>query len=157
MNEFDASEVDRRSPAQLLEAAWPLILGTAAATAAWFFNWTFSPARYDGQLAATISISSILTGFLGTAQAIMLTVTSGRMSWLQANRDVWGQVLSFFRVALLANLWLCIWSLVLSSTEIARWPAPLQPLLFPLWVGSVVVAILSFYKALTLLFLLLRR
>ncbi|EGP42772.1 hypothetical protein AXXA_29485 [Achromobacter insuavis AXX-A] len=157
MKEAGASEVDRRSAAQWLEAAWPLILGTAAATAAWLFDWSFSPVRYDGQLAATISISSILTGFLGTAQAIMLTVTSGRMTWLQANRDVWGQVLSFFRVALLANLGLCIWSLVLSSTEITQWPKPLQPFLFPLWVGAVVFAVLSFYKALTLLFLLLRR
>lgn len=157
MNEATAAERARRSPAQCLEASWPLIIGVLAAAATWFSGWTFSTARYDSQLAATISISSILTGFLGTAQAIMLTVTSGRMTWLQENQDIWGHVLSFFRVALLANLALCVWSLVLSSTEVSQWPRSARPFLFPLWVGAVTIAILSFYKALTLLFLLLRK
>ena len=152
-----AAESLHRSPVQCIEASWPFIVGFVAAFVAWFFEWTFSAARYDSQLAATISISSILTGFLGTAQAIMLTVTSARMTWLADNRAVWHHVLAFFRVALLANLALCVWSLILSSTEVSQWPSAAQPFLFPAWVSAVVVAILSFYKALKLLFLLLRR
>lgn len=157
MNDKAMIQPVERSPAQCLELSWPFIFGILCAAIAWFFRLDFSMARYDSQLAATISISSILTGFLGTAQAIMLTVTSGRMKWLQENKDIWSQVLSFFRVALLANLALCVCSLILASTELSHWPLAIRPFLFPIWVGSVVIALLSFYKALTLLFLLLRQ
>lgn len=157
VNDTATTQRVERSLTQCLEASWPFIFGLISTVAAWSFELDFSMPRYDSQLAATISISSILTGFLGTAQAIMLTVTSGRMKWLQANKDVWSQVLSFFRIALLANLALCVWSLILASTEISHWPLAIQPFLFPVWVGAVVVALLSFYKALTLLFLLLRQ
>lgn len=149
--------MEKRSFAQWLECAWPFLFGLAAGLAAWHSDMTFSSSRLDGQLTATISISSILTGFLGTAQAIMLTVTTRRMEWVTANKDVWSQVLSFFRVALLANLVLCVWSLTLSAIGIDGWPARATPLLFPLWVAAIVVALVSFYKALTLLFNLLRR
>lgn len=146
----------RLSPAQLWEMFAPVLACAILAYAAFYFEFDFQATRFDNLLSATISISSILMGFLGTANAITLTLTSKRKKWLAENKEVWHLVLLYFKIALLINLVLCVFSLCLFSTDIWISKNRGTPFLFPLWVFLSALSIFSFYRTLNLLFLLLR-
>ena len=63
-------------PEQLAEAVWPYLLGLMI-----FVGWRFGlaatfPHQIDGLLAASGTVAAVLIGFLSTAKAVLLGLSS---------------------------------------------------------------------------------
>lgn len=139
------------------ERSYPWLVAALAATVAYCLGGVFDSARIGNQLSSTISISAILMGFLGTAKAMLLTLSSKRFAWVKSRERVWDGILSYFREALLANFALCIYSLILFSIDVSKIPALAQSLLMPSWAFLVALAVFSFYRVLKVIFALLKQ
>ncbi|TSH94805.1 hypothetical protein FOZ76_11720 [Verticiella sediminum] len=140
--------------AQATEVFYPWVLALAAGAAGYYFDLVPLGARLDAQLSATLTVSSILMGFLGTAKAIVLTTTSSRRKWLSSRPEVWHRVIGFFKSALFANLALSVFSLLLFFVDPTKIPTQVIPALMPLWLALVTGAIFTFFRAVNILFLM---
>jgi hypothetical protein len=137
------------------------VLAVASAVFSYHLQLEFEPAKYSNQLSSTINVSAILMGFLGTAQAMLLSFNSKTFRNIRANKHLWKLLLSYFRWALWAALGLCVFSLVLFSLDTNRFTTwrfdnlPVSKLLMPSWIGLSAFAFLCFYRVVKVIFGLL--
>ncbi|MFP3708168.1 hypothetical protein SB783_29545 [Paraburkholderia sp. SIMBA_009] len=132
-----------------------------AAIAAHHLDLRFESTKYSNQLSSTINVSAILMGFLGTAQAMLLSFSSKTFRNIRANKHLWGLLLSYFRWALFASLALCVFSLALFSVDVERFTKwqyaslSVSDFLMPCWIGLSAFAFLTFYRIVRVIFGLL--
>ena len=140
------------------ELIYPWAWALGAAWAAFSLKLPLSQQVASTQLSTSSTLASILMGFLGTGYGILLSTNSKRLEWAKGHDQIWPAILSFFKVALYANLFLCIFSVGLSSTPLALFPAYLIERVFtPLWAFLLLLSILSFFRAIRILLSLLQR
>ncbi|MBR8124230.1 hypothetical protein [Burkholderia multivorans] len=146
---------------RICERFYPAVFAIAGGVSALRFGMRFEADKYSNQLSSTINVSAILMGFLGTAQAMLLSFNTKAFRGIRANRYLWALMLSYFRSALLASLALCVFSLVLFSVDTAHFkswavgPLALEGYLMPVWIALAVYAFFSFYRVVRVVFLLL--
>ncbi|MES2832758.1 MAG: hypothetical protein V4695_12280 [Pseudomonadota bacterium] len=144
------------------ERRYPTLISVAVAAIAWYFGLRFDVSRISNQLSSTINISAILMGFTGTANAMLLSFNSKKFLAIRANKNLWYLLLTYFRSSLWAAMFVCFYSLLLFSIDITKIPlsinygAQVEPFLMPVWIGSVVFALLSFFRLLRAVFGILK-
>lgn len=147
---------------RIIERSYPALIAIAAGAFAYYFEMRFEQDRYSNQLSSTINVSAILMGFLGTAQAMLLSFNSKTFRNIRANKRIWKLMLAYFRSALLASLGLCVFSLVLFSVDAKRFSAwsvgrvHIEKVLMPVWIILATFAFFSFYRVVRVIFMLLR-
>lgn len=130
------------------ERGYPWAAGIFCAALA---HWVLTAPTADKSgslLAASVSVASILMGFLGTAKTILLTLQSKKFGWLKANKVGWGRLMSYIKSAVLANFVLCVASLAALPLEIC--PAAMS-WIFPAWAFQSAFALFTFYRVLSLI------
>ncbi|MFM0736554.1 hypothetical protein PQQ51_04795 [Paraburkholderia xenovorans] len=146
---------------RLIERFYPLVIAVVAALGAHHLNLRFESDKYSNQLSSTINVSAILMGFLGTAQAMLLTFNSKTFRGIRGNKRLWALLLSYFRWALLASLALCVFSLILFSIDVKRFAEwqfenfKVDTVLMPCWIALSTFAFLTFYRVVKVIFGLL--
>ena len=146
---------------RIWERGYPALIAFCAIFMACHFDVNFSSARISNQLSSAITISAILMGFTGTANAMLLTFNSKRFKEIRENKHLWNLLLTYFRSALWSSLTLCFYSLILLSIDTDQLPVysvfriSIHSWIMPLWIGSLTFALLSFFRILRAIFALL--
>jgi hypothetical protein len=151
------------------EALYPWVVGLVFTVGSYLVGMHFDPGKMSNQLSSIINIAAIFMGFLATAKAMLLSLSSKRLAWVRSHSQVWHQVLSFFKQALMANFVLCIYSLLLFSLDLdklrhlfpsAEWATTafnyLTNFQMPIWLGLVALSVCSFYRVLNVVFAILK-
>lgn len=145
----------------LIERLWPIAVSLAIGVFFYFSAVTLSEKNLNTLFSSTISISAILMGFLGTSKAILLSYSSRKLTWLKSKKDLWQMLIGFFKSSFLANLTLCIFTLILLSGSIPQSISldikeiPIFRILCAFWIALTLYAITSFYRVIDIFFALL--
>ncbi len=145
------------SASQVFERAYPYLWAAIAAFLAHKFALTFQSQPVSTQISTSTTVASILMGFLGTGYGLLLSVSSRRIEWAKGHDRVWHTILNFFKVSLIVNFALCVYSIILASINIIALTPKTQNLLFMAWAALMTIAILSFYRAIKIMLGLLRK
>ncbi len=146
---------------RIVERFYPIALALVGGVVSYHYGLKFEDSKYSNQLSSTINVSAILMGFLGTAQAMLLSFNSKTFRAIRSNKHLWSMMLSYFRSALLGSMSLCVISLVLFSLDTTRFRSwqlanvHLEQFLMPIWVGLAIFAFFAFYRVVKVIFLLL--
>ncbi|HEF4742721.1 hypothetical protein L0Z42_11105 [Burkholderia multivorans] len=146
---------------RICERFYPAAFAIIGGVFAFRFDLRFESDKYSNQLSSTINVSAILMGFLGTAQAMLLSFNTKTFRGIRANKYLWALMLGYFRSALLASLALCVFSLILFSVDTSHFnawkvgPVALEGYLAPVWIALAIYAFFSFYRVVRVVFLLL--
>lgn len=146
---------------KLIERFWPAVTSLAAGVIFYYSVITLSEKNLSTLFSSTISISAILMGFLGTSKAILLSYSSKKLTWLKSKKDLWRMLVSFFKFSFLANLTLCIFTLILLSDTIPQLlplgvkEIPALRIAHAFWIALTLYAITSFYRVIDIFFALL--
>lgn len=140
------------------EIIYPWAWALGAGWAAYSFELPLSQQVASTQLSTSSTLASILMGFLGTGYGILLSTNSKRLEWAKGHTQIWPAILAFFKVALYANLFLCIFSVGLSAVPLTIFPTYMIERVFtPVWAFLLLLSILSFFRAIRILLSLLQR
>lgn len=142
---------------QTLERLYPYIWAILVGLVAYKLNLTFQNQAGSTQISTSTTVASVLMGFLGTGYGLLLSVSSKRIEWAKGHNRVWERILGFFKISLIVNFALCIYSVVLASLDIATMSLPIQIALFVAWSALMTLAITSFYRAIKIMLGLLRK
>lgn len=112
--------------------------------------------KMDALLSASINVSAIFMGFLGTSKAMLLSFRSAKTHWLSKNPQGWNLLLSYFRHAILFSLFLCLLSFLMTGLYLPEEFSKFNYYIFVLWAAVLVGALASFYRVLGIFFTLLK-
>lgn len=138
------------------EKAYPYFFSMATAYAIYRIQPAVSEKRMDALLSASINVSAILMGFLGTSKAMLLTFRSAKTHWLSKNPAGWKLLLSYFRHAISLSLLVCVVSFLLTGIEFEAEYVKIQFYVFAFWASILVGALAAFYRVLGIFFTLLK-
>ncbi|NYT80897.1 hypothetical protein H0A70_05235 [Alcaligenaceae bacterium] len=141
---------------QLFERAYPYLWAAAAAYGMYRYGHLLNLTLTDSLVSTTTTVTSILMGFLGTSYGILLSATSKRIEWAKGRQPIWAGILQFFNESFVANFVLCIYSIALAMLATHPLIDRLQPAITVCWVFLIVLAVVSFFRAMRVLFGLLR-
>jgi hypothetical protein len=137
------------------ERTYPYVIALIAGFAAWHFKVSPAPTKLDGMLTSAISVSAIFLGFLGTAKAMLLSFRSSKFSWIKSKPIVWKLLLGYLKVAFQTSLLACLYSLFLLVFDANLLPEAVKPFVIPLWVFVFTVAVVTFYRVVSVFFAIL--
>ena len=138
------------------EKTYPYFFSAATAYLIYRFQPLVSEKRMDALLSASINVSAILMGFLGTSKAMLLTFRSAKTHWLNKNPAGWNLLLSYFRHAISLSLLVCVISFFLTGIEFTEEYLKLQFYIFIFWASMLVGTLAAFYRVLNIFFTLLK-
>lgn len=141
---------------QLLEKAYPYLWAFAVAAVVHRYGPVFDLQLSETQISTTTTIASILMGFLGTSYGILLSATSKRIEWAKGRQCIWQSILRFFNESFVANFSLCVYSIALAFLFTHPLSAPYQGMMLTGWSFLIVLSMISFFRAMRVLFGLLR-
>jgi hypothetical protein len=138
------------------EKTYPYVLGIIAACALYKFEPSISEKRMDALLSASINVSAILMGFLGTSKAMLLSFRSAKTHWLSKNPGGWSLLLSYFRHAITLSLLVCVLSFLLTALELENKHIEISFYIFLFWASTLIATLAAFYRVLGIFFKLLK-
>lgn len=141
---------------QKFEKAYPYLWALATAVAIYRYGPRLNFQLNDALISTTTTITSILMGFLGTSYGILLSTASKRIEWAKGRQPIWSGILRFFNESFIANFVLCIYSIFLALLTQHSLSELINVLIFSSWAFLMVLSIVSFYRAMRILFGLLR-
>lgn len=140
---------------RLFERSYPYLFAVVAGFAAWHLKAEPSAAKFDGMLGSAISVSAILLGFLGTAKAMLLGFRSAKFSWMKSNPMVWRLLLGYLKVAFRLSFLVCLASLGLLVFDLTQVAEIVKPYIVPGWVLLFSASVITFYRVVSVFFMLL--
>ncbi len=133
------------------ERTYPILFAASSAIAAWLLDFALPTEATKELLAATISFGAILAGFIGTAKSILMALPAALLSKLR-NSTYMDDLAGYLSSALTGSLITSALSVAgfFSLPELVRnwYPA--------LWLGSLIYAGISFWRASRIIVLLLK-
>lgn len=133
------------------ERIYPILFAASSAIAAWLLDFALPTEATKELLAATISFGAILAGFIGTAKSILMALPMALLSKLRASTYM-DDLAGYLSTALTG-------SLITSALSVAGFfsmPEIFKPWYAALWLGSLVFAGISFWRASRIMVLLLK-
>lgn len=140
----------------LWEKTYPYAIAIFTAFVLYKIQPIISEKKMDALLSASINVSAILMGFLGTSKAMLLSFRSAKTHWLSKNPAGWSLLLSYFRHAITLCLLVCVLSFILTGVEIKAEFIDFQFYIFIFWSSLLVSALAAFYRVLGIFFTLLK-
>lgn len=119
------------------EKTYPFLLGTIASIAWYFLKLKFP--ETDAIISATLSVSGIFVGFLATAKAILMSMSSPLLRDLKESGYM-AEMVSYISQAIWGNLLFCVVNVA------AYFSLQKLPFFGVLWIFSAVVALMTFIR-----------
>lgn len=141
---------------QIHERAYPYLWALIAAAVTYHFKIPLDLHLSETQISTTTTIASILMGFLGTSYGILLSSTTKRIEWAKGKVRIWHTILGFFNQSFVANFALCVYSIILSFFVTQSPLTKHEDQIFIAWSFLLTLSIVSFFRAMRVLFGLLR-
>lgn len=138
------------------EESYPYLWAIIASAATYYFKTPFDLHLSETQISTTITIASILMGFLGTSYGILLSSTTKRIEWAKGKIRIWHAILGFFNQSFVANFALCAYSIVLSFFIAQPRLLKYEDQIIIAWSFLLALSMVSFFRAMRVLFGLLR-
>lgn len=138
------------------EKTYPYVFSVATAYIIYKLHLEVSEKKMDALLSASINVSAIFMGFLGTSKAMLLSFRSAKTHWLSKNPDEWNLLLSYFRHAIILSLLVCIASFLITGLEFKEEYINFRFYAFTLWASILVGSLSAFYRVLSIFFTLLK-
>jgi hypothetical protein len=133
------------------ERIYPILFAASSAIAAWLLDFSLPTEATKELLAATISFGAILAGFIGTAKSILMALPESLLGKLRTSTYL-DDLAEYLSTALTGSLITSTLSVVgfftLSESIKGYYPA--------LWLGSLIFAGISFWRASRIMVLLLK-
>lgn len=133
------------------ERIYPILFAASSAITAWLLDFALPTDATKELLAATISFGAILAGFIGTAKSILMALPAALLSKLRTSTYM-ADLAEYLSSALTG-------SLLVSAISIAgffKLPEIIQPWYPDIWLGTLVYAGFSFWRASGIIVLLLK-
>lgn len=133
------------------ERIYPILFAASSAIAAWLLDLALPTEATKELLAATISFGAILAGFIGTAKSILMALPAALLSKLRTSTYL-DDLAGYLSTALTGSLITSAFSVIGFFTL----PESIKDFYPALWLGSLMFAGLSFWRASRIMVLLLK-
>jgi hypothetical protein len=142
---------------RIWEHVWPYVAALLV-TGAWaYFGMPF-PKNLDPLMGASGTVASVLVGFLGTAKAIILSITSSKVFKRLKEAGYSDVLFQYLYEALLAGIVFLVISMVgFFLPESTAHPSNIQMCFSTIWILSGTGAIILYARTTSLLFKLVRQ
>ena len=144
---------------QLFEKFYPTLIGISVYLLNYFiFELNFKENRISDLLSSSINVSSVLMGFVGVANAVILSLDSKIVKDLKNHKFYWNRLIDFLRCAIYSCVLLFLYSIVILSIENRILDNAQYNLhAFSIWVALIFCSFSCFVRISRIFFYLLER
>jgi hypothetical protein len=136
------------------EKVYPLVIASVGAAVAWWYSFALPPGGEKEFLAAALSLGAVLTGFIATAQAILMALPSDSVMGRIRSSGYLNELVSYISQALVGGLLFCFISLL--GFYVLDAEADFKRLFAGTWMWSSLFCGVTFYRVTTIMMRIMR-
>lgn len=137
-----------------IERHYPVLLASLGVAAAWYFSFALPFGAEKELLAAALGLGAVLTGFIATAQAILMALPSDSVMGRIRSSGYLAELVGYIAQALSGGLFFCV-ACIVGFFVLAADPV-VKKIFAVTWVWSALFCAFTFYRVTTIMLKIMR-